>query len=103
MAVILGYAELITKFSSGDMVAQNAHYHRDCLIAFYWKINKSEEPGDVDDSGKKQGMAIADVLSYINNVRSESYQAPVFKLINLVDMYKERLEFYGLIAQSQAK
>ena len=40
-------------------------------------------------------------MSYINNVRSESNQAPVFKLINLVDIYKERLEFYGLLLDTK--
>ena len=42
------------------------------------------------------GIALADIVTYINEVRMDGALAPVFKLADLVNLYSTRLEQLGM-------
>ena len=60
-AQILEDMLLLGKLSSGDMVAQDAIYHINCLSALYKKADQAVMP-DVKDEGERQihGIVLAD-------------------------------------------
>ncbi len=82
------------KLSTGDLIAQEAKYHPQCLASLYNKVRDTKEPeSSVDDIN--HGIAFAGLVSYIEEVRMDSFIAPVFKLMDLVNLYRTRLEQLG--------
>ena len=67
------------------MITQKAKYHLKCLSAFNRKADKNEKKDEGIDKNK-YGMAFADIVCYINEVKSNNQQLPVFKLANLVEI-----------------
>ena len=69
--------------SAGDLIAQEAKYHPQCLISLY---NKARDPKSTESHVKSinHGIAFAGLVSYIEEVRMDSLVAPVFKLIDLI-------------------
>ena len=90
---------LIGKLSAGDMMSQDAMYHSKCLKALYKKAEKVNQSESKDNTFKQlQGIALAELLAYIEDCRSESLennQAPMFKLADLNQMYMTRLNDLG--------
>ena len=57
---------LLGKLSGGDLIAQDAMYHRDCYIGLRNKVRKIENKEGVNDDRRKfESIALAEVLSYI--------------------------------------
>lgn len=84
---------LLAKLSAGDLIAQEAKYHKDCLTSLY---NKSRDKIDVtDESDINHGIAFAGLISFIEEMRVNSNVAPVFKLTDLVNLYEARLKQLG--------
>jgi len=86
---------LLAKLSAGDMIAQEAQYHLPCLLSLY---NRARETKTSEVSGADQmnhGLAFAELISYIEDARLDSLVAPIFKLSNLVELYKTRLGQLG--------
>ncbi len=80
---------LLAKLSAGDLIAQEAKYHPQCLASLYNKARDTKEPeSSVDDI--YHGIAFAGLVSYIEEVRMDSFIAPVFKLMDLVNLYRTR-------------
>lgn len=79
------------------MVAQDAKYHPRCLVALY---NKAAIPKDKDTMNKTDkichGIALTELLTYIDETRIDEDVAPVFKLADLVILYSTRLEQLGV-------
>ncbi len=85
---------LLAKLSAGDLIAQEAKYHPQCLASLYNKARDAKEPeSSVDDIN--HGIAFAGLVSYIEEVHMDSFIAPVFKLMDLVNLYRTRLEQLG--------
>jgi hypothetical protein len=77
--------------SQTDLIAQEAKYHPQCLASLYNKAwDTKEAESSVDDINN--GIAFAGLISYIEEVRTDSFVAPVFKLMGLVNLYRTRLE-----------
>ena len=90
---------LLAKLSSKDMVAQEAKYHPKCLVALYNKAaNVKTEDLDQHDRSDKlcKGIAIAELLAYLDEARMDEDVAPVFKLSDLVKLYASRLKELGV-------
>ncbi len=74
---------LLAKLSAGDLIAQEAKYHPQCLASLYNKARDTKEPeSSVDDIN--HGIAFAGLVSYIEEVRMDSFIAPVFNLMDLI-------------------
>lgn len=96
-AVKLNDQRLIAKLSAGDMVAQDAKYHARCLVKLYNASNRNSEE-DIEDSEEiAHGIALAELISYIEEARSaDETVLPVFKLSNLAKLYAGKLEELGV-------
>ena len=99
-ATILNDNSLLGKLSSGDLVAQEAVYHPTCLLSLYRISRKREEDeGTPENDSTKQihGQVLAELAQYMEQEKNES--SHVFKLVDLADLYKERvLELGGHIS-----
>ena len=81
---------LLAKLSSKDTIAQEAKYHPKCLVALYNKAAAlhAEDLDQHDRSDKlSHGIALAELLAYIDEARMDEDVAPVFKLSDLVKLY----------------
>ncbi|CAG2215325.1 unnamed protein product [Mytilus edulis] len=89
---------LLAKLSAGDLVAQEAKYHVKCLIYLYRKASRvanDDESEGGTQSPISHGIALAELVSFIEESRSEDNVAPVFKMSDLLKMYGNRLEKMG--------
>ena len=62
---------LLAKLSAGDLIAQEAKYHPQCLTSLYNKARDKKAPeSNVDDIN--HGIAFTGLVSYIEDVRMDS-------------------------------
>ena len=88
---------LLAKLSAGDLIAQEAKYHVQCLVFLYNKVREKEESEESSfGDAANHGIAFAELVSYIEDVRmNNNLVAPVFKLSDLVNLNSKRLEQMG--------
>ncbi|KAG0715668.1 hypothetical protein GWK47_011424 [Chionoecetes opilio] len=92
-ATELGDTELLAKLSEGDMIAIEAKYHRNCLRALYNKIRPAAlKDADAD---RLHGIAFAELVVFMEDMHADEDNAPVFKLSDVANLYKTRLEQLG--------
>jgi hypothetical protein len=86
---------LLTKLALvQDMIALEANYHSKCLISLYNKASRYTTNID-DDGPDSQRHGIAELVAYLEDCRNDEDVAPVFKLADLVELYKVRLKQLG--------
>ena len=69
-AHILEDTLLLGKLSSGDMIAQDAVYHINCLSTLYRKAEKAHLMDETDNTERQlHGIALAELVSYIDETR----------------------------------
>ena len=91
---------LLAKLSVGDMVAIDAKYHLQCLVSLYNRASALSTTRKTDESRKvNEGIALAELLAYIDEMRMNADVAPIFKLSDLVKLYSSRLEYLGVEQQ----
>ena len=97
-ALLLEDKSLLAKLSAGDMVAQEAKYHPKCLAGLYNRVRGLErmEKSAMSDKDMSHSIALAELVSYIEESRFDSSVAPVFQLSDLVSLYTSRLRQLGL-------
>jgi hypothetical protein len=79
------------------MIAQEAKYHLGCLTALYNKAAAVQDKREEDNTEKvSHGIALAELLAYIDEVRMDETVAPVFKLADLCRLYSARLKQLGV-------
>ena len=84
---------LLAKLSAGDMVAQDARYHARCLARLYNKDTALQDKMQSDTSYNiSHGIAFAELVTFIEELRMDEKIAPVFKLSDLTKLYSSRLE-----------
>lgn len=88
---------LLAKLSGGDLIAQEAKYHVKCLASLYNKARGTKMNEDPDEDDVNHGIALAELVSYIEEARMDSAVSPVFKLIDLATLYNTRLEQLGTV------
>ena len=101
-AAILGDSALLAKLSDSDLVAQEAKYHLKCLCSLYKSRDKfvaQQSRADTCELGSLHGLVFAQLVSYINEARNNVDVAPIFKLANLVKMYRDRIAQLGGVDQ----
>ena len=91
--------KLLAKLSAGDMVAQEAKYHKSCLttLSNQARSRASKEAKVKDDETLAHGIVLAELISYIEEGRAESKGVLVFKMKKLSEMYSSRLKQLGIV------
>ena len=92
---------LLAKLSSRDMIATEAKYHSRCLVALRNRARSISSVCVDDQFAHLHGIAFAELVTYIEDFRNEDDVAPVFKLVDLAAMYKNRLEQLGMVSDSR--
>ena len=101
-AIALQDGKLLAKVSAGDLMAQEAKYHPSCLASLY-KRAKAQDDSYHQDYGNKinYSIALAELLSHIDDARNDESVAPILKLADLVKLYTARLEQLGVKQDSR--
>ena len=92
--MILDNMDLLTKLNAGDVVAQDAKYHQNCLMNLYnrlWKIKEMSGKSSNDEQAI-EGVAFAQLVVFIEEALMDGETAPVFKLADLAQLYASRME-----------
>ena len=83
---------LLTKLSSGDVVAIEMKYHPQCLVNLY---NRDRAQSGYSKKSRKTGVArntaYAEMLSYMQEILEDDDTAPVFQLSELTKLCTNRL------------
>jgi hypothetical protein len=82
-AMLLQDSKLLGKLSFGDMVAQEVKYHAQCLTALYNRCRAEQSKATQVNAESKSGIAFAELVTYMNEIRETSTSPPVFKLNDL--------------------
>jgi len=87
---------LLVKLSSGDMIAMDAVYHKQCLADFFNRYRSSMHQKKAITGENKlsfEAIALAELISYIEEKRET--EGSFIKLSDLVNLYKSHLEQLG--------
>ena len=87
---------LLAKLSARDLIAQDAQYHVKCLVSLYIKARATKTTVE-DQDDINHGIALGELVSYIDDVRMDALVSPVFKLADLTSLYTTRLEQLGTV------
>ena len=88
-ATVIEDTELLGRLSAGDMVAQDAKYHKKCSSVLHNRVRKAESEGPKYKANEREvsGIVFAELVLYIEEARPDEETAHVFKLANLVELY----------------
>ena len=80
------------------MAALEYKYHNMCLVGLYnhARKHKTQEMCGNGEEKMLSGVAFAEVVMYIGEARIDDSTAPIFKLADLADMYRSRMEQLGI-------
>ena len=88
--------KLLAKLSAGDMIALEAKCHRNCLTTLYNKARQATEKQEKEENySHLHGIAFAELVAYMEEMRDEE-SVSVFKLTDVVSLYKKRLQQLGV-------
>ena len=96
MATELKDTILLAELSSGDMVAKYAVYHKHCLAGLFTWYRSSihqNESSVFDDKLSCEAMALAELVSYIEEMRQ--IDEWILILSSIVHLYQTHLEQLG--------
>ena len=68
-----------------------------------WTVNlhtRQDTPEDIDDSCL-HGIALAELVAFLEDMRSDEESVPIFKLTEIAQLYKVRLEQLGLAVEKR--
>ena len=90
--------KLITKLCPGDLVAQEAKYHSQCLVKLYNASSREVEEGKHENTNRvSHGIALVELIGYIQEAKiSAKDVVPIFKLADLLQLYTDRLIELGV-------
>ena len=88
-ATILEDTERLGRLSAGDMVAQDAKYHKKCVSVLHNRVRKAESEGPKHKANEREvsGIVFAELVLYIEEARLDEETTHVFKLVNLIELY----------------
>ena len=101
IAVELEDTALLAKLAAGDMIAIEAKYHHDCLRRLYNRGRKVVHKSNNEDDLCLHGKAFAELVAFPEGTNSDDDSAPVFKLTDIAQMYKTRVEQLGGIVATR--
>ena len=83
---------LSAKLAAGEMIAIEAKYHNRCLCALYSRATLASTRDNDGVEACTQGIAFAELVTFLEDTSSGEDSAAVFRLSDLVKLYKDRLE-----------
>ena len=92
---------LLAKLATGDMIAIEAKYHHDCLRSLYNRARQATPKGNDEDDSCLHGIAFAELVVFLEDMKSVEENAPIFKLKDIAQLYKDRLEQLGLTIEKR--
>ena len=94
---------LFAKLSAGVVMALEVKYLPKCLTGLYNRVRSLERSkrAAVSNEDMINSLALAELVSYIEDARTESSIAPVFQLSDLVTLYTSRIKELGLNVEKQ--
>lgn len=91
-AEILMDTKILAKLAEGDLVAQDAAYHKLCMTDYYRRANlKSKVDCTEEDIELSESTALAELVAYIEECRQDT-NTTVFKLSEISKLYGDRLK-----------
>lgn len=87
--------KLLAKLSAGDLVALEACYHSSCIATLYKRAETVSKDEPDNTKFQLEGIALAELITYIEEARAASDSITVFKLADLANMYTTRMEQLG--------
>ena len=86
------YTILLAKLSGGDLISQVALYHNKCLVSLYNREKRSN--AEVEDTSifDSSSIALAELISYMEDAKICSNVKQIFKLADLAKLYSKHLE-----------
>ena len=98
----LNDGRLLAILSAGDVVAQELKYHATCLAALYNKekthLSRNASSMEEESSSNIYPIVFSELLAYMTEAKLNSEGPTVFRLAELVDLYKQRLQQLGVEA-----
>ena len=96
----LNDGKLLARLTGGDIVARELKYHRSCLTALYNRERAhiatiAKESKDQSREKEIYPLVFSELLAYIVETKLSTDGPVVFKLADLVSLYKQRLEQFG--------
>ena len=79
----------------GDLIAQEAHYHIQCLANLYNRVRALSSKSKCSDDLDVHSLAFAELICYVEDSCIDTQVAPVFKLLDLVNLCSTRLTQLG--------
>ncbi len=93
-ALAVGDVWLSAKLSFGDLPAQDAMYHKNCLTGLYNRVRSVERNKNTSQTeALMHGIALAEVVTFIEEGKNCGKTS--FKMCELVYMYDEKLKQLG--------
>ena len=99
----LGKLFLLAKLLKGDMIVQDAMYHRNCLTDLYKKANTAQLDGNYSGSERQlHDIPFSEVVTYVEEMTMDTPEKKlVFKLSDLNKLYCQRLKELGMEVQGR--
>ena len=96
-ANVLEDSYLHAKLQNGDIIAQDAMYHKVCLSNLYRSASYKQLEGNFSDYERKlQRITFGEVVAFIEeSFMASTEQIPAFKLSDLMKLYVARLSAYS--------
>ncbi|KAL0198142.1 hypothetical protein M9458_006682, partial [Cirrhinus mrigala] len=97
----LNDGKLLALLSGGDVVALELKYHWSCLTDLYHRERahiKAEKQEKIQSSQEKEAfhLVFSELLTYVIEAKKTNSDGPsVFRLAELVNLYRERLKQFG--------
>ena len=86
--------DMLGKLTNGDLFAQDAVYHKECMTKYYTRhrshLRKKYSEGNTSQS-ESEGIALAETVAYVIEEESDG----PFYTIELAELYKTRLKELG--------
>lgn len=96
----LNDGKLLALLSGGDVVALELKYHCSCLTTLYnrERAHVAQKNREICESSQEKDfvpLVFSELLVYVSEKRYSTDEPAVFRLAELVSLYKERLEQFG--------
>ena len=92
---------LLAKLAAGDMIAIEAKYHQHCLRSLYNIARQASTKTNHEEHSCLHGIAFAELVAFLEDMSSDEDSAPVFKMIDITELYTERLKQLGLTVEAR--
>ena len=92
-ALNLNAGKFLAVLSGGDVVAQELKYHYSCLTAL---SIENHDDSELSQEREIYPLVFSELLTYIVETKTSSNNSVVFRLADLVSLYKQRLEQLGM-------